>query len=60
MFFRTVYMAEWGKKTLHAFRREPSNELTHLWVLLIFSMAYAAFLFVANTSAKVFVLMNVM
>ncbi|XP_052778206.1 serum paraoxonase/arylesterase 1-like [Mya arenaria] len=28
---RTVYMAEWGKKTLHAYRRESNNKLTPLW-----------------------------
>ncbi|WAR23862.1 PON1-like protein [Mya arenaria] len=28
---RTVYMAEWGKKTLHAYRRESNNKLKPLW-----------------------------
>ncbi|WAR23861.1 PON1-like protein [Mya arenaria] len=30
-FSLTVYMAEWGKKTLHAYRRESNNKLTPLW-----------------------------
>ncbi|XP_052777875.1 serum paraoxonase/arylesterase 1-like [Mya arenaria] len=28
---RTVYMSEWGKKTLHAYRRKSNNKLTPLW-----------------------------
>ena len=32
LYFRTVYVAEWGGKRLIGYQRKPNNDLTQMWV----------------------------